>query len=235
VQVASAHHAAHNCLASGCKTSPPSSSSSSSTVDNKLIAVDEPARLAAAKYSPRVHAAAADERAAAAARMKREAEAERERERERAPRGYAPLYDAAAAVKPDERKRAKDDDWYIRRDERMLKTEERLIYERAAAAAAKFTDSQQLVHGLTAAHDRSPDLGPDLQNVFSYRVTVLLTFKRTLDRDLGFQSLTSYGHDPYMCKNGQRSVGSKATVETDGRTRPIAVLCPLMRSVISSR
>ena len=203
-------------------------------MDNKLIAVDEPARhVAAAKYSPRVHAAAAaDERAAAAARMKREAEAERERER--TPRGYAPLYDAAA-VKPDERKRAKDDDWYIRRDERMLKTEERLIYERAAAAAAKFTDSQQLVHGLTAAHDRSPDLGPDLQNVFSYRVTVLLTFKRTLDRDLGFQSLTSYGHDPYMCKNGQRSVGSKATVETDGRTRPIAVLCPLMRSVISSR
>jgi len=177
-----------------------------------------------------MHAAAADERAAAA-RMKREAEAER------APRGYAPLYDpaAAAAVKPDERKRAKDDDWYIRRDERMLKTEERLIYERAAAAAAKFTDSQQLVHGLTAAHDRSPDLGPDLQNVFSYRVTVLLTFKLTLDRDLGFQSLTSCGHDPYMCKNGQRSVGSKAAVETDGRTRPIAVLCPLMRSVISSR
>jgi len=165
--------------------------------------------------------------------MKREAEAERER----APRGYAPLYDsaAAAAVKPDKRKRAKDDDWYIRRDERMLKTEERLIYERAAAAAAKFTDSHQLVHGVTAAHDRSPDLGPDLQNVFSYRVTVLLTFKLTLDRDLGFQSLTSYGHDPYMCKNGQRSVGSKATVETDGRTRPIAVLCPLMRSVISSR
>ena len=230
--MASAHHAAHNSLASGYRTSPPSSSSSS-TVDSKLIAVDEPARhAAAAKYSPRMHAAAADERAAAA-RMKREAEAERER----APRGYAPLYDAAAAaaVKPDERKRAKDDDWYIRRDERMLKTEERLMYERAAAAAAKFTDSQHLVHGVTAAHDRSPDLGPDLQNVFSYCVTVLLTFKLTLDRDLGFQSLTSYGHDPYMCKNGQRSVGSKAAVETDGRTRPIAVLCPLMRSVISSR
>ena len=50
-----------------------------------------------------------------------------------------------------------------------------------------------------------------------------------------FQFPAGYVHDPYTCKNqGQRLVGSKARVEkqTNGRTRPIAVLCPT-RSVVT--
>jgi len=50
----------------------------------------------------------------------------------------------------------------------------------------------------------------------------------TLDLDLDFQCLASYGRDPtYEGNQGQRSAGSKAAVETVGRTRPIALPFPL--------
>jgi len=54
-----------------------------------------------------------------------------------------------------------------------------------------------------------------------------------LTHNLDFQSPTNYGHDPHTSKNkGRRSVGLKDGVETDdGRTRPIALLYPLRRSV----
>ena len=49
----------------------------------------------------------------------------------------------------------------------------------------------------------------------------LLTLTLTLT--LTFNSRTGYGHDPYTCKNeGQRSVCSKK-LQTNGRTRPIAI------------
>ena len=51
-----------------------------------------------------------------------------------------------------------------------------------------------------------------------------LTLTLTLTYDLDFQSSTSYNHDPYTRKKSRSKVSwFKGRVETNGRTRPIAV------------
>ena len=68
--------------------------------------------------------------------------------------------------------------------------------------------------------------------LYLFAHVVALTFD--LDHSLDFWSSVRYVDDPYACKrHDHRSVGLKDRVETNGRTRPIALLSLLTWSLIT--